>query len=406
MSTIGIRQRRGESSTSTYATARRSFGEWPEPWQDNSLVPGTWGETAEEDQEPAETPDPPSDVSESSSHISTGEEKRRKIEEKFERFVAEEALQQKIDLNTLPLTIGIPDSKVHKSTSTPGTWTETRENKFYVYKAPQRVSFFKPWSWQFPRWKSASTETTKTVGEGHYRAHKERPRQAPKNVPNSSLLMFWTWHWQAPKPVSWIPIYPSHYPEKDDPELKIFIAYKCGHRFPTRMISGPTWTASSPTFLFSPSSPFTPNTPTFTRSGSTSGHPHIKPLPTLQIETLRAAARQEGVKNIISPENYICPNCFIRWQFYVGLYSTVTIWAVFGWFCCFVWPYTWWATTETGEPQRYVFVAQFDNHRERSYSDQAMVGFLTMIFGVCVGIYWKSILKWVWPKKREEVTRR
>ncbi|KAM0195891.1 hypothetical protein ACHAPC_000381 [Botrytis cinerea] len=397
MSTIGIRQRRGESSTSAYSTARLSFGEWPEPWQENSLVSGGREETSEEDQGPAETPDPRSDVSESSSHISTGEEKTRETEGKFVRFAAEEALQQKIDLNTPLDTAGIPDSKAHKSTPTPRTWTETRENKFYVYKAPQKVSFIKPWTWRFPRWNSTSTKTTKTVGEGHYHAHKERPRQAPKNVPNSSLLMFWTWNWQAPKPVSWVPIYPSYHPEKDDPELKIFIAYKCGHRFPTRVISGPSWTASSP------SSPYTPNTPTFPRSGSTSGHPHIIPLPSLKIETLRAAARQEGVKNIISPENFMCPNCFIWWQFYAGLYSTVIIWAVLGWYFCFVWPYTWWATTETGEPQRYVFVAQFDNHREGSYSGQAMAGLLTMIFVVWVGIYWKSILKWVWPKKREEV---
>ncbi|KAM0137773.1 hypothetical protein ACHAP3_004002 [Botrytis cinerea] len=138
MSTIGIRQRRGESSTSAYSTARLSFGEWPEPWQENSLVSGGREETSEEDQGPAETPDPRSDVSESSSHISTGEEKTRETEGKFVRFAAEEALQQKIDLNTPLDTAGIPDSKAHKSTPTPRTWTETRENKFYVYKAPQK----------------------------------------------------------------------------------------------------------------------------------------------------------------------------------------------------------------------------------------------------------------------------
>ena len=49
MSTIGIRQRRGESSTSAYSTARLSFREWPEPWQENSLVSGGREETSEEE---------------------------------------------------------------------------------------------------------------------------------------------------------------------------------------------------------------------------------------------------------------------------------------------------------------------------------------------------------------------
>ncbi|TGO53436.1 hypothetical protein BCON_0123g00110 [Botryotinia convoluta] len=287
----------------------------------------------------------------SSSHTSTGEEKRRETEEKLNWDAAQKARQGEIDLNAPSGAAGTPDPA-----PTPGTRLGTAEIKFYVYKAPHKVSYIKPWTWRFRRAKPAA-ETEKTAGEGHYHVHKRRPK--------SPSWLFWKWNWQGPKPVSWIPIYPSYHPERDDPELKIFIAYSCGHRFPTRVISSPTWTASSPSFLFSPSSPFTPNTPTYPRSASTSGHPHISPLPSLKIETLRAAARNEGVKNIISPEDYACPNCFIWRQWFGGLCLLVLFWTIFTWYFAFVWPYTWWATTETGDLiPRYAMVTQFDIHRE------------------------------------------
>ncbi|KAF5878570.1 uncharacterized protein Bfra_000737 [Botrytis fragariae] len=243
----------------------------------------------------------PRGMSPSSLHKFTDEINRQELEEKLSQGAAQKARQGEIGLNAPASTAGIPGP-----TPAPGTQTGTREKKFYVYKAPHKVSYVKPWTWRFRRAKPAD-ETGKTAGEGHYYAHKTRPK--------SPSWLFWKWNWQGPKPISWIPIYPSYHPENDDPELKIFIAYSCGHRFPTRVISGPTWTASSPSFLFSPSSPFTPNTPTYPRSGSTSGHPHIHPLPSLKIETLRAAARNEGIKNIISPENY----------YYSGLSSRGTL---------------------------------------------------------------------------------
>ncbi|TGO30405.1 hypothetical protein BPAE_0006g01230 [Botrytis paeoniae] len=254
-----------------------------------------------------DSPITPPERNSPSSHTSTGEETSRETEEKLNRDAAQKARQIGIDLNAPSGAAGIPDPRAPDPAPTPGARLGTAEKKFYVYKAPHKVSYVKPWTWRFRRAKSAD-ETEKTAGEGHYYAHKRRPK--------SPSWLFWKWNWQGPKPVSWIPIYPSYHPENDDPELKIFIAYSCGHRFPTRVISGPTWTASSPSFLFYPSSSFTPNTPTYPRTASTSGHPHIRPLPSLKIETLRAAARNEGIKNIISPEDFVCPNCFIWRQWF------------------------------------------------------------------------------------------
>ncbi|KAF7906171.1 hypothetical protein EAF00_000450 [Botryotinia globosa] len=285
----------------------------------------------------------------------------------------------------------VPEPRVPDPRPTPGTRIGTEEKKYYVYKAPHKVSYIKPWTWTRPwpfRRAKSLDETENVAGDGHYYTHQRRPK-------SSASWLFWKWNWGGPKPISWIPIYPSYHPERDDPELKIFISYSCGHRFPTRVVSGPIWTASSPSFLFSPSSPFTPNTPTYPRGGSTSGHSRIHPLPSLKIETLRAAARKEGIKNIISPENHKCPNCFIRWQFYGGMFFLSLFWAIFTWYFAFVWPYTWWATTENGDPiPRYTLITKFDIHREREEFRvrQAIGGLVITFFGFLVRNLWQPVV--------------
>ncbi|KAF7958571.1 hypothetical protein EAE96_002111 [Botrytis aclada] len=446
MSTLWRRSQVEEVSGSAYTSAH-SFGGTQEPWQENLRERGSWGEMAGEnvaedatsggnqglpahedvptDNSPAETPNPLTEVSElsesdggirderamqsrrkreeiarakkgkgretepfnpmehlvpslpqpnrdtPSSQPLTGEARSRNVYERIDNY-AQGLNQAWINLGAA----GIHSPGVPNPIPVPEVQPGAREKKFYVYKAPHNVSYIKPWTWRFRRSKPAPQDgTTATVGEGHYYTYKKRPKS----------MLFWKWNWQGPKPISWIPIYPSYHPERDDPELKIFIAYKCGHRFPTRVISAPTWTASSPSFLFSPFSPWTPNTPTYPRSGSTSGHPHIRPLPSLKIETLRAAARQEGVKNIISPENYICPNCFIWRQWFAGLFMLILLGGIFTWYFSFIWPYTWWATTENGDlVPKYTIVTQFDIHRGVEFHvRQAIGGFVV------------AILKWV-----------
>ncbi|KAF7923617.1 hypothetical protein BELL_0414g00050 [Botrytis elliptica] len=442
MSTLGRRSQKGESSKSAYTSAYHSFGEGQEEWQDNLRERSAWGETAgqdvsedatsrkkkEEKEElgksqdvpaheevsteegsPVTTPDPLTEVSESTESDGrikdaraeesrrereeiarakkgkgreiTDEIKAREIEEKLNRNAAQKA---RFDVRGLGAPSGaadIPDPR-----PPPGARPGTAEKKFYVYKEPHKVSYIKPWTWRFRRAKSAD-ESGNVAGEGHYYVHKRRPKPAPS-------WLFWKWNWQGPKPISWIPIYPSHHPENDDPELKIFIAYSCGHRFPTRVISAPTWTASSPSFLFSPSSPWTPNTPTYPRSESTSGHPHIRPLPSLRVETLRVAARNEGIKNIISPENYECPNCHIWRHWFGGLCLLAIFWAVFTWYFAFVWPYTWWATTQNGDPiPRYTMIAKFDIHREGDefHVRQAIGGLVIAMFLFFVRNLWMPV---------------
>ncbi|TGO42613.1 hypothetical protein BHYA_0006g00130 [Botrytis hyacinthi] len=411
MSTLGRRSQSGEGSKSAYTSAYHSFEGGHEAWQENLRERSSWGETAGEDVfedvplgkkkeekeelgksqvfpehekissegSPVATPDPATEVTESSESDGNikdtrAEESRRKrediarakqgkgreseggkegggwkltgqiktakprgtvtdersqqeIEEKLDLDAAQRARLVEKDLDATPGAADIPEPRAPDSTPTSGTRIGTGEKKYYVYKALHKVSYVKPWTWTWPwpfRRAKPADGTEKPAGEGHYYTHKRRPKPPPSWLP-------WKWNWGAPKSISWIPIYPSYHPERDDPELKIFISYSCGHRFPTRVVSGPTWTASSPSFLFSPSSPFTPNTPTYPRDGSTSGHPHIRPLPSLKIETLRAAARNEGIKNIVSPEDYTCPNCSIWWQFYGGIFWLTLFWAIFTW---------------------------------------------------------------------------
>ncbi|THV44990.1 hypothetical protein BGAL_0547g00060 [Botrytis galanthina] len=484
MSTLGRRSQTGESSKSAYTSAYRNFEGGQEAWQENVRERSSWGETAGEDVfedatsgkkkeekeelwetevfpefeiispegSPVATPDPATELSESSEYgnikDAKAEESRRKrediarakkgkgrekeggeegrgwepfahwkltgqikitkpwgpvtdernqpeIEEKLNQDAAQRARLLERDLDAPSGAADIPEPRVPDPTPMPGTRTGTGEKKYYVYKAPHKVSYVKPWTWTLPwpfRRAKPADKTEKPAGAGHYYTHKRRPK--------SPSWLFWKWNWGAPKSTSWIPIYPSYHPEKDDPELKIFISYSCGHRFPTRVVSGPTWTASSPSFLFSPSSPFTPNTPTYPRSGTTSGHPHIRPLPSLKIETLRAAARNEGIKNIISPENYACPNCSIWWQFYGGIFWLTFFWAIFTWYFAFVWPYTWWATNEQGDPiPRYTIVTQFDIRRENDgdafHIRQAIGAIVVTIFlfiWKCTQLFWA----WMW----------
>ncbi|TGO64142.1 hypothetical protein BOTNAR_0091g00260 [Botryotinia narcissicola] len=316
---------------------------------------------------------------------------QHEIEEKLNQDATQRARLLERDLDAPSGAADIPEPRVPDPIPTPEARIGTEEKKYYVYKAPHKVSYVKPWTWPWPwpfRRAKPAHETENAAGEGHYYTHKRRPKSSPS-------WLFWKWNWGAPKSISWIPIYPSYHPERDDPELKIFISYSCGHRFPTRVVSGPTWTASSPSFLFSPSFPFTPNTPTYPRSGSTSGHPHIRPLPSLKIETLRAAARNEGIKNIVSPEDYTCPNCSIWWQFYGGLFWLTLFWAIFTWYFAFVWPYTWWATTENGDPiPRYTLVTKFDIHREGEEFRvrQAIGGLVITIFWFFVRNLWQPVV--------------
>ncbi|KAF7913711.1 uncharacterized protein EAF01_000117 [Botrytis porri] len=456
MSTLGRRPQSGEGSMAAY-TSGHSIGEMQEPWQEHLRERGSWGEMAGEDvyedatsgkrkeekeelgksqilpaleelptaDSPAENPDPLTEAVESSEswsesefederatrviknvgrelrgndrerefavpkskarggqsvHAFTDEKNKQEIEENLSQVAAQKSRQGERDPNAPTSTAGISDP-----TPTSRTQTGTGENKFYVYKAPHKVIYTKPWTWRFRRAKSAD-ETESTAGEGYYYVHKKRP-------PPSWL--FWKWTWQGPKPISWIPIYPSYFPEKDDPELKIFLVYSCGHRFPTRVISGPDWTASSPSFLFSPSSPFTPNTPTYPRAASTTGHTHICPLPSFRTEILRAAARNEGIKNIVSPENYVCPNCFLWRQWFAGLCLMTFFWGVFTWYFAFVWPYTWWATDERGDLiPRYTMITKFDIRREPEAFNvrQAIGGLVVAIFIFFVEILWRPVV--------------
>ncbi|KAF7867336.1 hypothetical protein EAF04_005419 [Stromatinia cepivora] len=138
-----------------------------------------------------------------------------------------------------------------------------------------------------------------------------------KKQPVPSYLKFWTWNWRGPQPVSFIPVPPPYHPDNPEPEIKI--SYTCGHRLPTRVISSPTASKSSSV----------PKT-------------SLPLLPSLQIETLRATAQKEGLHHITTPQNSLCPNCFIWYEWFIGLCLLISFWVLWGYFFSFRWPETWW----------------------------------------------------------------
>ncbi|KAF7892720.1 uncharacterized protein EAF02_000258 [Botrytis sinoallii] len=85
----------------------------------------------------------------------TDEMKAREIEEKLNRNAAQKA---RFDVRGLGAPSGaadIPDPRAPDPRPPPGARPGTAEKKFYVYKAPHKVSYIKPWTWRFRRAKSA-----------------------------------------------------------------------------------------------------------------------------------------------------------------------------------------------------------------------------------------------------------
>ncbi|CAD6448109.1 56ad19be-bcf0-4ef5-ba28-2ee4746d762b [Sclerotinia trifoliorum] len=170
--------------------------------------------------------------------------------------------------------------------------------------------------------------------------------------PQSSYFKFWTWNWRGPKPIDFIPIPPPYHPENLEPE--IVISYTCGHRLPTRIIP-------SSSSLYPPPSP---NSPSPSPSTTTAKSP-LPPLPSSQIEILRATAQKEGLRHLVTPQDSLCPNCFIWYEWFVGLCLLICFWVLWGYFFSFIWPETWWVLRNEKEgwrwtPKRFRVVVNFD----------------------------------------------
>lgn len=110
-----------------------------------------------------------------------------------------------------------------------------------------------------------------------------------KEPSSPDYLRFWTWKWSGPHPISFIPIPPPMDDTQRDPRIEI--RYPCSHQLPTRVI---------------------PENVTRPRSS-------MPLMPSMVIETIRAAARNDKLEHLVVKQDTLCPNCFIWLQWAVGL---------------------------------------------------------------------------------------
>ncbi|KAJ8070349.1 hypothetical protein OCU04_000729 [Sclerotinia nivalis] len=349
MSTLGMRPRRGGHSEYASPTSPRisTYKTWREQLsrdisekasgQDSSSAP-VFDDTDEEDEQNNERTQ-----NKMQEDTENPIKKSRKEAEEDEEII-QQLFQTSNPTQHARKSINIPDTSSESIDESEEEIRQTIEN-FRRRDAARRsarytgIDTFRPAA----LWKADSKARERKSKSG------KRAKAEGKKQSQPSYVKFWTWNWRGPKPVSFILIPPPYHPDNPEPEIKI--SYTCGHRLPTRII---------PLHSSSPTSPNSPSPSIITTTKSP-----LPPLPSSQIEILRATAQKEGLRHITTPQDSLCPNCFIWYEWFIGLCLLISFWVIWGYFFSFRWPETWWILgDEKGgwrwTPKRYRVVVNID----------------------------------------------
>ncbi|QSZ30866.1 hypothetical protein DSL72_000424 [Monilinia vaccinii-corymbosi] len=216
----------------------------------------------------------------------------------------------------------------------------TEEEIRLILEAFKRRDVIRDAAQKFPRKKAPPRrEDPKSLSQPHPTKTKAKGKPSPLKPPKEEthtkdpdapdLFGPWNWHWKGPCPISFIPIPPPIDPSQPDP--KIEIRYNCRHQIPTRIIP-------------SPSDPPDPTQPTL-RSP-------LPLMPFMQIQTIRAAAKNDHLDHVVADQDSLCPNCFIWTQWFIGL---VIIFLVMG-----VGMYYSYVLLRMGKGKKYRIIMHFD----------------------------------------------
>ncbi|KAI9650716.1 hypothetical protein NHQ30_000739 [Ciborinia camelliae] len=196
--------------------------------------------------------------------------------------------------------------------------------------------------------KPSSPESPKIPGRKPPKKRPKKPdtlglsKTKARGVERPSFLKFWTWNWKGPPPIVSIGIPPPISPDPDSTDVTIQIHYTCGHLLPTHYT--PDAHGRSSPYL-PPIAAIFSDKPMFT-------------IPGAYIQALRGVAQKEGHTSIVAEYDWLCPNCFLRRTFYLGLFGIVWFW---------LWLYkiardllnsSWYDDGSWPRPQRYHLIIQ------------------------------------------------